>query len=221
MQASEMVVSGAGWLGMVRGDRPASLTATSSFDQLVVGIPAELVIPRIAGPAAVGTTGTMAGLLGVTVAYLFAHAAEFDRDAARRAGERVADLTVACFASAGRPGPRALLLQSAMDEAERRLRDPELGAESLARHVHVSRRTLEKLFADRGTSVSRWIRERRLERSRSELRAAGSARLSVEEIALRWGFVDRTHFSRVYRERFGVPPGADRRAAGTALSPAC
>jgi transcriptional regulator GlxA family with amidase domain len=106
----------------------------------------------------------------------------------------------------------SLRLQAAMDHAENRLADPGLNSASLALHLNVSRRTIEQLFAERGTTVGRWVLERRLERARADLERNSMAGLTIEDIAQRWGFVDRTHFSRVFRGQFDVAPGAYRRS---------
>ncbi|MGQ9481102.1 helix-turn-helix domain-containing protein [Chloroflexus sp.] len=47
---------------------------------------------------------------------------------------------------------------------------------------------------------------RRLETIRSELLLRGDDRGCIREIALRWGFHNLNHFSRVFRRYFGLPP---------------
>jgi AraC-like DNA-binding protein len=69
------------------------------------------------------------------------------------------------------------------------------------------------LFEAEGTTVSAWIRERRLECCRIELIATDLADQSVSEIGTRWGFWDAAHFSRLFKSRFGVSPSAYRSAS--------
>jgi AraC-like DNA-binding protein len=88
--------------------------------------------------------------------------------------------------------------------------DPGASFESLRTH-HISLRLLHKLFEEQGTSVGRWIRERRLERCRRDLRDPAMSDLPASAIALGWGFADAAHFSRVFREAYGCPPGEYRR----------
>ncbi len=88
-----------------------------------------------------------------------------------------------------------------------RLDDPRLSARSIAAAHFISVRTLHLLFAGSGTSVGRWTREQRLERCRRELsRATGST--TVTDVAFRWGFADAAHFSRAFKQAFGVTPSS-------------
>ena len=61
--------------------------------------------------------------------------------------------------------------------------------------------------------MSGWIRDRRLERCRADLRDPRLAGLSILEIATRWGFVSPAHFSRTFRAAYGVSPRDARAAA--------
>jgi AraC-like DNA-binding protein len=106
------------------------------------------------------------------------------------------------------------LLASAQSLIDRRLADPRLSPSEVATAHHISLRSLQKLFEDQGTSVARWIRERRLERCRRDLLDPALSDLPASIIALGWGFVDAAHFSRVFREAYGHPPGEYRRLGG-------
>ncbi|MDH6577481.1 helix-turn-helix transcriptional regulator [Kitasatospora sp. MAP5-34] len=95
--------------------------------------------------------------------------------------------------------------------ARSRLADPELGPGMLARHHHISLRYLQKLFKDHGQSPAGWIRNERLSRCRAELRDPRLAHLSVAVIGDRSGLYGASHFSRLFRKRYGVAPGEYRR----------
>lgn len=215
-QYSRDIAPGIGVLGMISGSSPAMVDATDEFSQYVIGLPAELISPRLADASAAGVaSGALPALLAQLTDYLFHHAAEFGPAEARQVTRQVADLVVASFgpSTAHASGRHALILQAAMDFAESALGEYDLGPESLAAHVNVSRRTLEKLFADRGTTIAHWILERRLERSRDDLSSVECAVKSIEAIAQSWGFADRTHFSRVFKLHYGTSPAAFRRSA--------
>ncbi|OJX67992.1 MAG: hypothetical protein BGO95_06480 [Micrococcales bacterium 73-13] len=86
------------------------------------------------------------------------------------------------------------------------LREPELGAASIAAANFISTRTLQAAFQDHGTTVSAWIRERRLAGVRREIGDPMLADRPIGELAERWGFPDQAHFSRVFRQAFGESP---------------
>ena len=102
---------------------------------------------------------------------------------------------------------RASLLVQVRRYIEDHLDDPALCASSIA-HAHaISVRTLHLLFADTGTTVGRLIRQRRLEVCYRELSRARRGN-TVTDVAFRWGFADAAHFSRSFKQAFGVTPSS-------------
>lgn len=91
------------------------------------------------------------------------------------------------------------------------LDDPRLSPTHIAEAHYISKRYLHKLFEAQGVSVSRWIRERRLERCRRDLRSPELAGETVTGIGVRWGLLDSAHFSRLFREKHGCTPSEYRR----------
>jgi AraC-like DNA-binding protein len=89
---------------------------------------------------------------------------------------------------------------------EANLRDPDLSPKSIALAHHISARYLHKLFQNDGTTVSQWVRQRRLHVSRQELSRTSNQRLTVAAVARRSGFTSPSHFSRVFRDAYGMSP---------------
>ncbi|MBV8400461.1 MAG: helix-turn-helix domain-containing protein [Acetobacteraceae bacterium] len=83
----------------------------------------------------------------------------------------------------------------------------DLSPEQIAGRLGCSRAQLYRVFARNGLTVAGYLREVRLQRSRTALAAAGP-RDSVGDIAFRCGFENPIHFARLFRQRFGVTPGA-------------
>ena len=88
------------------------------------------------------------------------------------------------------------------------LDDVDLGPQSIASALGISVRSLHLLYSHRGTTVSRRILERRLERCRGDL--VMQPRLSITEVAFRWGFSDMAHFSRAFRRQYNETASAYR-----------
>ena len=92
------------------------------------------------------------------------------------------------------------------------LGDPELTPAAVAAAHHISLRYLHKLFEPERHGVAGLIRQQRLERCRHDLLDPAQVDRPVAGIAARWGFSSAAHFSRVFREAYGLPPAAFRRA---------
>jgi len=78
----------------------------------------------------------------------------------------------------------------------------------VAEASNVSVRTLQNLFAkDMDQSPTSWIKNRRLERVRSDLADADpNTDVTVTDIATRWGFTHLGRFAVTYKNRFGESP---------------
>ncbi|WP_198153880.1 helix-turn-helix transcriptional regulator [Catenuloplanes japonicus] len=105
------------------------------------------------------------------------------------------------------------LARAARDLADRILTHPGLSAALLARSLNVSVRTLQRAFAAEGESVAGWLRGRRLDAARDALTGGD---LTISEAAARWQFADASHFTRLFRHRYGATPREFvRRAPGS------
>ncbi|MBO9576967.1 MAG: helix-turn-helix domain-containing protein [Sphingobium sp.] len=93
-----------------------------------------------------------------------------------------------------------------LEHIDRNLADTELGIGSIARAFDISSRTIHKLFEGEAQTAARLIWDRRLERCREEMADPAMASRSITEIAHLWGFSDSQHFSRAFKQRFGVTP---------------
>lgn len=108
--------------------------------------------------------------------------------------------------------PQAALLNRMLHFIEEHLGDPGLSPSLLAEAHYISLSRLHSLFRSTGSTVSQHIRSRRLETCRRELLDPRHSHESLALIASRWGFSDAAHFSRLYKEAFGLSPSQHRRA---------
>lgn len=113
---------------------------------------------------------------------------------------------------------QAATLHRIYQTIERRLDDPDLTPAHVAQAEGISERYLQKLFEGAGDNFTHYLRERRLHHTWAELSSPANTHQSVSEIAFRWGFNDAAHFSRSFRERFGVSPREFRRQEAERLA---
>ena len=98
------------------------------------------------------------------------------------------------------------LMATARAYVDKRLEDPELKPEDVRAHLNVSRSHLYQAFESVG-GVSTFIQSRRLDRAFDVILGDREQRLTLGAIAYGHGFRSDAHFNRVFRSRFGVPPG--------------
>lgn len=94
------------------------------------------------------------------------------------------------------------------------LRDPELTIGSIAAAMRMSADHLSRLFRGEPVPLSRWIWQQRLDACRRDLCDPRLMQRGIGDIAFSWGFNDATHFSRSFREQFGISPREWRQQAG-------
>lgn len=94
--------------------------------------------------------------------------------------------------------------------------DPGLSAERVAGAVGVTLRHLNRMFAESGTSVSRLIREQRLDRAMQAIKTSSATRATVADIAAQWGFSSHAHLTAMIKRRYGVTPSEVRRGSDSA-----
>ncbi len=93
------------------------------------------------------------------------------------------------------------------------LHERDLTPPRIAAAHHVSLRHLYAVLADAGIGLRATIQEQRLDACRRELRDPRHAHQAVATIGRRWGFVDPSHFGRVFRAAFDLTPTEWRRSA--------
>jgi AraC-like DNA-binding protein len=89
--------------------------------------------------------------------------------------------------------------------ARRNLGRADLDPDLIARACGISTRYLHELFRDTHQTIGQWIRTQRLDACHAQLGDPAN-RLTVTEIAYRFGFSDHAQFSRAFRSHFGMSP---------------
>jgi AraC-like DNA-binding protein len=197
--------------------RPYGLVYGTEYRTVVVGVPRD----RLAGQASAlrqaiaRPTQTDGGLRRVVAGVLNGLAEDLDGTVAE-GGTQLADALLSLLGKvftgdAGLTDPRTSMRERVLAYCEANLGDPELSVESIAQAHGISVRYLHKLFAGSGTTIAALIRSRRLQRIRDDLADPGQAAVSVAAIAARWGVLDPTHVSRLFRAVYGTSPMGYRR----------
>jgi AraC-like DNA-binding protein len=93
------------------------------------------------------------------------------------------------------------------------LSDPAFCSSAIAEALGISARYLQRVFAEVGTTPSRFLIARRLDAAAALLRRLDKP-CSVTDVALQCGFSDLSYFSRAFRRRFGLSARAYRLSRG-------
>lgn len=102
------------------------------------------------------------------------------------------------------PGVR--LAQQIMRTIESDYPDPELTPDKVAKRLDISKRYLQALLAQSGTSFVRELNAVRLDRASNMLVDPRTLSIPVGEVAYRCGFLDPGYFARQFRKRFDMSP---------------
>ncbi|MDZ4279408.1 MAG: helix-turn-helix domain-containing protein [Hydrogenophaga sp.] len=86
------------------------------------------------------------------------------------------------------------------------LRDPELSVHSIAHALQLSPDHLSRLFRTEPVPLSRWIWKQRLDACRRDLADPRWREHGISDVAFSWGFNTAAHFSRSFREEYGISP---------------
>ncbi|MBO9574538.1 MAG: helix-turn-helix domain-containing protein [Sphingobium sp.] len=197
----------------LRTDMSFRIEAPEQSRQLVIALPCTLVPPPrkaidwwrrprsfLRGPAQILHASATASIMTGTCL------TDTDRD---QLGAQIAilvDMTLRAEDPGPAPGTRESRRRAILDHIDRNLADPDLGISGIARAFSLSPRTIHKLFEGEAQTVARVIWDRRLERCREEMTDPAMAARSITEIAHLWGFSDSQHFSRAFKQRFGLTP---------------
>ncbi|MFF4403229.1 helix-turn-helix domain-containing protein [Streptomyces sp. NPDC001262] len=219
---------GPGDIACYDSTRPYTLVCRGDFSMLEFMLPhrlAHLDSSRTDGVTA--TRFSAAEGVGALVAPFLTRLAGHSRDYADSAdslSRTTGDLLATMFAERGRSRPgdgdrqavRRTTLLRVRAYIDQHLADPDLSPEQIAKAHHVSLRYLQKLFSEEAqTTITAWIRQRRLEGCRRDLAGPYAAGRTVASTAARWGFMDPAHFSRVFKAAHGLSPSDYRAAHGT------
>lgn len=208
---------------LVLADRPNVHISGRDNQSLVLELP-RAPLELMLGPTQQYTALTMGhgnAAAELTVSFLRELVNVHDNLSAEAAARMAAisiDLITASIAARlaqgiSRPLHGTLVVQRAKAHVEDNLGDLALDPSKLAAAVGVSLRRLQELFHERGQHISDYIWQRRLEAAAKRLIDPGRAPLSVGMLSYACGFASQAHFSRRFKDRYGMTPREYRAAA--------
>ncbi|MCF6252108.1 MAG: helix-turn-helix domain-containing protein [Methylococcaceae bacterium] len=84
--------------------------------------------------------------------------------------------------------------------------DSNLNPTKISNAIGLSSRYINILLNQEDTSLMRYIWQHRLEKCRNDLLDRIRCGDRISDIAFRWGFNDLSHFSRVFKQKYGHSP---------------
>lgn len=210
-----------GDLAIYDTNKPYTLSFEENARLMVIMFPCDaLALPtdyvgQLAAVRMAGNTG-LSGIVGQFIAQLAGNLDVLSGPSGSRLAANALDLVSTMLhgemdLAPDRMRPQALLAVSAREYIDANLSDPQLSPASIAAAHFISTRQLHKIFHESGSTVAGWIRSQRLDGARRDLQDPLHAGKPVGAVAARWGFVDAAHFSRTFRDAYGISPSDWRR----------
>jgi AraC-like DNA-binding protein len=142
-----------------------------------------------------------------------------DGPATRLYGEQIIDLVALAFGAdretrefAEQRSVSAARRAAILHDIAAHLRDPRLGAASIARRHGITPRYVHLLLEPSGQTFTQHVLQMRLERAALLLGDDDHQDRRIADIALEVGFTDLSHFNRAFRRHFGDTPSGIRAA---------
>jgi AraC-like DNA-binding protein len=152
----------------------------------------------------------------------YAESENFDEIGTELANNMLAILSACCQVSCcprEAPNSEVLAKQEKIKQViNQNLNKPDLCVGELAKQFGCSIRYVQRLFSEEDCTVSKYIRRQRLEGCKKQLADVAWLNHSITEIAFNWGFNSSAHFSRVFKEQYGISAREFRKQALKGLS---
>jgi AraC family transcriptional regulator, positive regulator of tynA and feaB len=218
---------GPGEFCIVETKSPYVFTYSERSRQLVLNVERSELHQRLGSVSALTalTVEADAGIGGLAAGYmrmLTEHAAALSPTTGHHVANQVLDLVAMALARRAELGhvrlgsASALTLIRLRAAIEQALPYRELKCQDVAERAGISVRYANALLAKEGTSLERLLQKRRLENCHKAPPEASGR--SISEIAFAWGFSDVSHFSKTFKNAYGVSPRDFRREVAQSRS---
>lgn len=219
-QSGRSTVLQPGDFGLYSTNAPYEIQCQSAVDQLVVQIPADALLMRMPNAEMLTGLGVSAktqigGLVSSQLRQCAEQVAGQPELVQRHMQEMMVDLVAAGFSSLVEgqvelSRPEQMLLARAKSAIHDHLRDDRLNPGFVAEAMGMSQRNLSRVFQRENISLAAYIRHARLEAIAADLLDPALVTFSISQIACKWGISNFQHFSKLFKDTYGLTPRAHR-----------
>ena len=212
-----------GRIGLVDASVPYQILAEPGFRTLILVTPRKALglRPNDAAELSAATleSGSLHGVVSPYLTGLADNLSVLTGSPGRKVAHTAVELVSTLLHNelGARPSPAQDLRGEILNRAHRlideNLADRTLSPRTVAAALHISVRYLHSVFSDSGTTAQAYVKRRRLAAAKRDLTDPRFAHEGVSAIAARWAFSDAPHFTRAFRQAFGVTPAEYRRSA--------
>lgn len=203
------------------GADQTTLWASQDIDALLMTIPATTPVPT--RNRVHSATSGVGNILLTCIRSALKVADELTPQARAELGNSLDDLARLAMRERAAPSRRisgrGIMRERVKAFVRHRLRDSTLSINDIAQTFNCTKRYLHKVFSEDERSLNQYIWELRLDRCSHDLASRELLDRSITQIAFVWGFRSSPHFSRAFRQRFGVSPSVYRSAQLRATAP--
>lgn len=93
---------------------------------------------------------------------------------------------------------------------EEEVSNPQLSIQQIANKFNCSKRQLHTIFSNESYTLNNYIRDFRLKKCRIDIENFALLKLTIAEIGYKNGFNDCSTFVKLFKQKFGAPPGEYR-----------
>lgn len=198
-------------------NRPRTFAFTEPSRGIAVLLPLEAIRQALQGwelalPLNIDCTRGAGAVLAEVVRSIARH----KDDLGEETGPRLSDVLVGLLTSVVCVLPDALRMMPSRLElfhkarikrfVREHLRDPGLDVDMVSRAVGLSTRYIHKLFSSEPEPLMKWVWAERIQGACKEIEKTALRHKAISQIGFSWGFSGPAHFSRSFRNRYGVSP---------------
>lgn len=205
-----------GEMSLYDATQPHRIEMPKRFSKILISIPRHILDDRVSNVRDLTATRipSNTGVGAVTssmIQNIVKHLGEFEKDEFLELTDHVLDMFSLSInqvnrGSANLSRHRELTLNRVKRYINRNLCDPDLEPTNIAQGTGLSVRYINHLFSDENTSMMRYLTRQRLQVCRRYLKSSQYKGLPISGIAMRCGFKNMAHFSRTFKQVYGVAP---------------